>query len=137
MGPDGAANIYLTEDEAAVWGRIPETDLVEMAVELDIVLDEHLDRSALIQQCLLRFMDRIGDEGLPVSKYDAADIMDLPADWRDALASHIGVGVPLTARALIRHGKKTWKLYQKRGEKSQVGMLAPLMVTPIARHLAR
>lgn len=125
--------VDLLPEERALLARVPERDLAEMAVDLDVLLDAEIDRDRLLQQCLLALLDRAEREGLPLSKYDADDLEALPPDELEALGRHIGLSGRITVRAMLRQGRKTWRVYRKHRPKSPTALLVPLLLRPLAR----
>ncbi len=122
----------LMPEELALLDQVPEKDLAEMAVDLDVLLDAELDRSSLIHKCVDALLDRAASEGLPLSKYDAEDLAALPEPHLQALGEHMGLR-RVTVRAMLRQGARTWRIYNKRGSKSPTALLVPLFLAPLAR----
>lgn len=125
--------IDLLPRELELLAQVPETDLAEMAVDLDVLLDAEIDRAGLWQQCLTALLDRAEREGLPLSKYDADDLSELSPDELQALGNHIGVRGRVTVKAMLRQGAKTWRIYKKQRPKSPTALLVPLLLAPLAR----
>lgn len=126
-------NVELLPEERALLQQLPERDLTEMAVDLDVLLDADIDRDRLIVQCIEALLDRAEREGLPLSKYDAEDLQALPPTHLQALGAHIGVRGSVTVRAMLKSGAKTWRQYRKNRPKSPTALLVPLLLGPLAR----
>ncbi|MFK7927387.1 MAG: hypothetical protein AB8H79_04315 [Myxococcota bacterium] len=125
--------LELTAEERAVLDKVPTDDLAEMAVELDLLLDAEHDRESLLMGCLSALMDRAEVEGLPLSKYDAEDLAELPPAHLEALGRHIGMKGRVTVRAVLRQGTKTWRQYKRDRPKSATALLVPLLLGVLAR----
>jgi len=125
-------NVRLKPEERALLEQVPAKDLAEMAMDLDVLLDAEIDRDKLLEQCLDALLERAGREGLPLSKYDADDLEALPEPHLQALGAHMGLR-RVTVKTLLRQGAKTWRQYRKHRPKSQVALLVPLFLAPLAR----
>jgi hypothetical protein len=123
----------LTPDERQLLAQVPTSDLAEMATELDILLDAQIDREALLAQCVEAIVERAPTHGIVLSKYDAEDVEDLPAQWREALGRVVGIKGPVTTTALLKAGDRAWKALQKSRPRSTLGMLMPLLLRPVSR----
>lgn len=119
--------------------KIPEQDITEMAVDLDLLLDEGFDRESLVLRCIEAILDRAETEGIPLSKYDGDDLSALPPEHFHALAQTIGLRGGASVRAVLRAGAKTWRQYRKNRPNSATALLIPTLLGPIARaaHLRR
>jgi hypothetical protein len=125
----------LTDEEYRVVEFLPEEDLVDLAVELDIPIGEVIDRRSVLDLCVVAFGDLAGREGLPFSEYDREDIEQLPATHRSALAKRLGVGDSVSA--ILKSGRKLYKVYRRSRERSQVPMVLPSLLGPVCRNLAQ
>lgn len=124
----------LTPEERALLQKVPEDDLAEMAVDLDVLLDAELDRDTLIVKCLEGLLERAEREGLPLSKYDRDDLEALPDPHLQALGTLVGVSGRVTVRSMLRQGRKVWRKYKKERPNSPTALLVPLFLGPLARH---
>ena len=123
---------WLTDKDLELFANIPETDLVELAVELDMAVPEVISPGELLDQAVERIADRARQEGLPLSRYDRDDLEDLEIVQRLALARLCDF--PEDIDDLIRAGEKVFKkLYRKRRPKSQVPLLLPSFLPALAR----
>lgn len=124
----------LNAEELALFRHIPETDLVELAIELDVPVGETIDRAALLNTVVVSLAQRARAEGLPFSEYDRDDLSALPRDQLTALASLCGVGDSIDD--LLKLGRKVFKVYRKQRPRSQISLLLPMLLAPLARHAA-
>lgn len=124
----------LTSAELALFSQVPETDLVDLAVELDIPVGETVARPELLSHVVQQLSDLARREGLPFSCYDQDDLEQLEPDHRAALAR--AVGTAADPRALVKAGQKVYKRYRRLRPRSQVPLLLPMLLPALARHLA-
>ncbi len=124
----------LTDQEYRLVESLPEEDLVDLAVELDIPVGEAIDRRSVLDLCVVGFGDLARREGLPFSDYDRDDLELLPAAHRAALARRLGVSDSVSA--ILKSGRKLYKVYRRSRERSQVPMVLPALLGPLCRHLA-
>ena len=124
----------LSSEEIQVLANIPEGDLIDLAAELDVAIPEQIDRVALTVTVLERLAALGEQEGLPLSDYDRDDLEALPVDHRRALAGLLGV--PADVSGMLKAGKKVYKIYRKTRPRSQVALLLPMMLGPLARFVA-
>lgn len=125
--------LTLTEAEAAMLARIPQSDLEDLAVELDLLLAETFERDRLIERSLDALVERARDEGLPFTRYNKVDLEELSDADLHALASLVGVTGRVTPRAIIKSSARTVKLYRKTRPRSAVVLLLPILLCPLAR----
>ena len=59
-----------TDEEWALLSRLPESDLIDLATDLDICPPVEIDPRPLLESCVPRIVERARQEGLPFSKYD-------------------------------------------------------------------
>jgi hypothetical protein len=111
--------------------RLPEGDIVDLAVEFDIVVDAELDLSALFVEIIKGLATLAKSEGLPLHKYNREDLEALPPKHLRALAALLGQGPDLDA--LLKHGKKIYKRYTRDRPKSQIPLVLPMLLEPLAR----
>ena len=123
----------LTRQDLEMFERIPELDLVDLAVELEITVPETIDRAALIQQSIRAIIERAKNEGLPFSEYDREDLQVLSRIDLIALARLCGT--ESTVDALIKKGRKVYKVYNKSRARSQVPLLLPMLLPALLRQL--
>ncbi len=126
--------ILLTEKELALFENLPETELVDLAIELDIAVGEVIERAQLLSQAIAALAQRASDQGLPFSQYDLDDLAQLDPGHRRALARHIGA--PDDPAAMIKAGRKVFKRYRRDAPNSQVPLLLPMLLPALARHVA-
>ena len=110
---------------------LPDKDLADWAVELNLLPEAEIDRQGLLEELVPRLLALARREGLPFSKYDAQDLDDLPPDHRAALAREMGW--KQETRAMVRAGEKIWKVYRKSRPGSQVPLMLPVLLRPLAR----
>lgn len=125
-------SFVLLDDELTSLNLIPDVDLADLAVELDLVPEEVIDRRALLEDAVPRLLELATREGLPFSKYDRDDLDELPEPHRQALARALGWDASVDG--LLKAGAKVYKVYRRNRPKSQVPLLLPLLLRPLARH---
>lgn len=123
----------LNDDEWGFLGAIPEQDLVELAIDLDILVDAEIDHRELTGRCIQRIIESAPNDGLPFSKYDRDDLAALPAAHRRAIAELVGLRRDAGVDKIVRAGTKTWKAWQKRGHGQAIALLLPSMLRALAR----
>lgn len=119
----------LTTSEAEQLGYVPVDDLVDLATELDMAPPAEIDRIGLLTECIPRLLDRGRDKGLPFSKYDEDDLVELPQEHRQALADALGWSSDV--RSMLKAGAK---VYKSTSARSQVALLLPSLLKPLARY---
>ena len=119
----------LTDSESQQLSYVPIDDLVDLAVELDMAPPSDVDRLGLLTDCIPRLLELGRSKGLPFSKYDADDLEELNQDHRQALASAMGWSSDV--RSMLKAGAKVYKTYSSR---SQVALLLPSLLKPLARY---
>ena len=124
----------LTKDEYHLLSRLPEDDIVELAVEFDIIVDAELDLPALFVEIVEGLAALARSEGLPLHEYNREDLEALPRDHLRAFTTLLGQGSDLDA--LLRHGKKVYKRYTRDRPKSQIPLVLPMLLEPLARFAA-
>ncbi len=127
-------SFQLNDDEYRLVAGLPEEDLVDLAIELDIPVGEEMDRRWVYARCVESMADLAAREGLPFSEYDREDLQLLPDSQRRALA--IRLGLPDDVNAIIKAGKKVYKVYNRHRKRSQVPLMLPSLLNPLCRHLA-
>ena len=114
--------------------HIPEGDLVDLAAELDMAVPEVIDRESLVAEAIDRLADLGRREGLPLSSYDQDDLEALPAAHLRAFAALLGTAPDV--RSVLKAGKKVYKTYRKTRPNSQVALMLPTLLGPLARYAA-
>lgn len=127
-------DMLLTEAELRLFAGIPEVELVDLAIELDIPVGEEIDRGQLLTRSLAALAELARREGLPLSPYDRDDLVGLDPAHRQALAQALGINAE--PDALIKGGRRVYKRYQKHNPRSQVPLLLPMLLPALARCLA-
>ncbi len=113
---------------------LPETDLADLAVDLDLIPEAEIDRPALLLEILPRLLDLAAREGLPFSRWDQEDLEALPVHHRTALAEIIGW--PPDPASMLKAGAKVYKTYRKLRTRSQIPLMLPLLLPVLARFAA-
>ncbi len=119
----------LTDSESQQLSYVPVDDLVDLATELDMAPPADVDRLGLLTDCIPRLLEHGRRDGLPFSKYDADDLQELPQDHRQALASALGWDADV--RSMLKAGAK---VYKNTPARSQVALLLPSLLKPLARY---
>jgi hypothetical protein len=122
----------LSDSEFAGFQMLPEADLADLAVELEVVPEAEIDARGLLADLVVRIFDRAQSEGLPFSKYDRDDLEALPEAHRKALAA--AMGWPNDVKGMLKQGGKIYKEYRKLRRNSQVAVMLPLLIGAVARH---
>ncbi|NOY26468.1 MAG: hypothetical protein GXP62_11400 [Oligoflexia bacterium] len=125
---------FLTADELSTFENIPETDLVDLAIELDIPVGESIARAELLDQAIIALGALARQQGLPFSPYDRDDLEALHPEHLGSLAHALGVAP--RAQAIIRAGRKVYRRYRKDNSRSQVPLQLPMFIAALARYLA-
>jgi len=113
---------------------LPETDLADLAIDLDLIPEERIDRKQLLLEMLPRLLSLAGAEGLPFSKWDLEDLEALPEAHRSALAAVMGW--PSDPKSMVKAGEKVFKVYRKTRTRSQIPLTLPLLLPTLARFAA-
>jgi hypothetical protein len=122
----------LSDTEFAGFQMLPEADLADLAVELEIVPESDIDARGLLSALVVRILERAKSDGLPFSKYDRDDLEALPEHHRKALAD--AMGWPTEIKSMLKQGGKVYKEYRKVRRNSQVAVMLPLLLGAVARH---
>jgi hypothetical protein len=123
----------LTEEEIAMFRLLPEADLVDLAVELDIAVGAEIRVAELVGQAIGQLAELGRREGLPFSEYDRDDLAALPPEQMTALAGLLGVSP--TPDAIVKSGVRAARAYQAR-PRAQVPLMLPMLLPLLARHLS-
>lgn len=123
----------LEDDEYALVEHLPAEELIALAAELDMIPPEDIDRRALVESCLHRMLARLREERVPLSPYDQEDVQSLPPDLLAALA-HLQ-GTPAEVRAIMRAGKRAYRIRERRRASRQdpVAYMLPILLKPLLR----
>ncbi|MCK6502354.1 hypothetical protein L6R53_02985 [Myxococcota bacterium] len=124
----------LSAEELQMLAAVPERDLVDLVIDLDIPVEEDSARIALLEQAVRRLAELARAEGLPLSTYDLEDLQALPAPQLQALARAMRVSAE--PRAVVKAGEKVFKTYRKRTPRSQVPLMVPSLLAAVTRLLA-
>ena len=129
----------LTPEEVAMFRNVPEEELVDLAIDLDVPVPEEIDLEGMLD-ALVRNLAALGErEGLPFSRYDKDDLELLNETERGAIAKLNGVkqnvATSVQISGLLKSGGKIYKMYRKTRPKSQIPMYLPMLLAPLARHL--
>jgi hypothetical protein len=135
MSENQRTSVEFTAAETQALANLPRTDLVDLAIELDILVPAEINRMGLLGEIVVALVQRARAEGLPFSEYDREDLESLPEAQRQALGRLCGGDG--SVEDLLRRGKKTYKRYQSERPRSQVAMVLPSLLGPLSRHLAR
>lgn len=120
-----------TEPELQLFRQLPEGDVVDLAAELDIAVPESIELAALMGRALHALLDRARTEGLPLSDYDRDDLAALSGAELAALGQALGAAPSVDA--LLKRGHKVYKMYRRKRSRSQVPLMVPLLLGPLAR----
>ena len=131
----------LTPEELSMFQNVPEDELVDLAIDLDVPVPEEIDLEGMLS-AVVRNLASLGQrEGLPFSRYDREDLEQLGELERGAIAKLNGVDPNAKASVqisgLLKTGQKIYKMYRKTRPKSQIPMYLPMLLNPLAHHLVR
>ena len=112
---------------------IPERDLVEMAIDLEIRVPEQIQRMDMITQCILAIVDRAKMEGLPLSQYDKDDLEALNMADLKAIGELLNLAGPPSIDKILKKGRKVYKMYQRYRPDNATALLIPTLLPLIAR----
>ncbi|TVQ92699.1 MAG: hypothetical protein EA397_05960 [Deltaproteobacteria bacterium] len=122
-----------TAAERAMIDQIPSSELDELAAELEIVLPATVDRHDLLRRILPAMLERIAEEGLPLSRFNKTDLEELSSLELDALGHMAGHKGRVTPDALIRTCKKACRHYRRNRPRSTMVLILPLLLAPLVR----
>lgn len=123
-----------TPQESAALENLPHSELVDLAVELDLVVPARIERMSLLGDVVVALAERARTEGLPLSPYDREDLEALPAQDRAALARLIGQTDNVDA--ILKACQKVTKRYRSERPRSAVALMLPSLIAPLARWAA-
>lgn len=128
---------FITDDEWSVLERLPEEELIALAVEMDIVVPERIEGRALLDRCVPAIVERARTQGLPFSKYDTEDLQALPDDQLRAIGRLQGLKGKVSVASVLKAGKAVYKKYDKAGGSSAMALMLPLLLPAVARAAGR
>ena len=126
----------MTEEEWTLCQGLPEMTLVDLAVELDVLVPESIDKRALLESCVPLIVAKAQGEGLPFSKYDLDDLKELPASSLASIAALQGLPRSATAEAIVSAGQKVYRRYSRNNPDSSVAFCLPMLLSAVARAAA-
>jgi hypothetical protein len=126
-------SVTLTDSEWAPLANLLEQDLVDAAVDLDILVPEAIDRRSLVGRMIPAILERARAEGLPFSKYDAEDLAALPPGHLAAVSRLLGLPAGASVDQVLRAGEKVYRRYQKQRPNNPVALLLPSLLPVLAR----
>ena len=125
--------INIQSSEMDLLNAIPERDLVEMAIDLDIFVPERINRLEMIETCIQAIISRAKKEGLPFSQYDRDDLEALSSDDLRSISTLMGISGTPSVSAILKKGRRVYKLYQKNRPDNATALLIPTLLPLIAR----
>ena len=125
--------MLFTDDERAALDRVPVTEIVALASDLDICAPAEIVREALLEQCVHAIVARAREEGLPFSKYDRDDISALPPPLLDSLGRLQGLRGRVTVNSIVKVGERVYRTYQKNRPDNPVALMLPMLLGAVAR----
>ncbi len=123
-----------TDEELALFAHLPETDLIDLAIELEVPVGESVSRPELLNAVISPLAELAKTEGLPFSRFDKDDLDELPREHLLALTR--SMSLPAETSALIKAGEKVYKRYRNQRQRSQVPLFLPMLLPILARYLA-
>lgn len=121
----------LTDAEWSQLQDIPNTTLVDLAADLDLVVPSEIDKRTLMDQCVKAIVARGAREGLPFSKYDREDLEALPRDLLEAIAALQQTRPSVSA--ILAAGARVYKTYEQTRPDNPMALMLPSLLTPVAR----
>ena len=125
--------INIQSSEMDLLNAIPERDLVEMAIDLDIFVPERINRLEMIETCIQAIISRAKKEGLPFSQYDRDDLEALSSDDLRSISTLMGISGTPSVSAILKKGRRVYKSYQKNRPDNATALLIPTLLPLIAR----
>jgi len=123
----------LTDAEWSFLCNIPEHDLVDAAIDLDLLIPGTIERRALTAAIVPLVLARARAEGLPLSKYDLDDLEGLPAAHLAAIARLQQLPERAAVRDVLRAGQRVYKTYKKTRPNNPVALLIPTLLGVLGR----
>ena len=127
------STFVLTEIEFQPVQHLPIESLVDLAAELEIVVQAEIDRRDLTTLCVLALVDHGRREGLPFSKYDADDLDALDRTDRDAIAVLMGLSAGARTSAIIKAGSRVYRTYENKRIDHPIPLMLPMLLSAVAR----
>jgi hypothetical protein len=122
----------LTDAEWHSIQSIPEVDLVDAAIDLDIPVPARVDPRELVARIAAGLLERARRDGLPLSKWDREDLESLDAAARAALGR--ACNVPSGAvDALLKAGERADAAWKRKSPKAESALLVPTLLPVLAR----
>jgi len=125
--------IHIQSSEMELLNAIPERDLVEMAIDLDIFVPERINRLEMIETCINAIIQRAQKEGLPFSQYDRDDLEALDKEGLRSISKLMGLSGTPSVAAILKKGRRVYKAYQKNRPDNATALLIPTLLPLIAR----
>lgn len=124
----------ITDSEWTILKNMPEVDLVDLAIELDLLIPEQINHRQLWNQCLQAVTEFVGSHGLPLTQFNVPDLEDLQPSERTAIAQLAGLKGDPSILAIIKAGIKIQKRIQRKKNITYLIIAIPLLLSAIARN---
>jgi hypothetical protein len=124
----------ITNNEWTILQNMPEVDLVDLAIELDLRVPEQINHRQLWGQCLQAITELVGSHGLPLTQFNVPDLEDLEVSERAAIAQLTGLKGDASILAIIKAGSKIQKRVQRKKNITYLTIAIPLLLSAIARN---
>jgi hypothetical protein len=124
----------ITDSEWTILQNMPEVDLVDLAIELDLRVPEQINHRQLWDQCLQAITELVGSHGLPLTQFNVPDLEDLEVSERAAIAQLTGLKGDASILAIIKAGSKIQKRVQRKKNITYLTIAIPLLLSAIARN---
>lgn len=124
----------LNDEEWHILQGIPREDVVELAICLDMAPSKEVDARQLLGMCIPRLLRLLQERGVPLTRYDAADLEELAPDERATLGRIMGLTGSTSTRALLRSGARASKTYQREPALQPVVYMLASLWRPLLRH---
>ena len=122
-----------TDEEWALLSRLPESDLIDLATDLDMCPPVEIDARPLLESCVPKIVERARQEGLPFSKYDLEALEALSPRLLEALARLQGIKKQATPKAVLRAGQRVYRNYARNRPDNPVALMLPLLLEAVGR----
>lgn len=129
-------NASINDQEWEQIRLLPEIEMVELSIELDILVPEQINHRALINRCLNALIERLTETGLPLTQYDRDDIANLSERERSVVASLVGLHARKGAFSIdkiMKRGIKNTKVYQKSSRTESILLILPMLLPAVIR----